>query len=162
MSGRIVMPGERTEIDDAIRNATHCKQGPRYTKLVCDLLKRVCSTFLLDPVKLADFTPEDVRYSHHPRQLAFVEYDCVWDVHASVGPDSCKGFLHIRRWNTCVYGKHWKVLGFDGTANEVCAKLRVYFGSITSGPRAAADRISLPEIDSLEDRVGLTDFMRGL
>lgn len=155
MIGKIYVPGTDSTADRYVVAQFCYRDGPRATKLVADMVAKVCGTFMVEPESLADSVGK--RHStSYCEQVVLVEYPCPYV--PGEGKDPCEGFAHGRY---TFYGKHWAILRFNGTANEVCARLREWFKPIGGrNSQAAAGGIPLPDLGSLEERIGLSDFIK--
>jgi hypothetical protein len=163
MAWRIILPGERSSIDDVHRGSLtryyECREGPGYSKNVGVAIQKVCSAFLVEPESLADSHGSMIPRGDAGtgKQVAFVERDCTWDSVKSRSQE-CGGHLHAR-----VYypgGHHYKILVFNGSSVEVVRRLNAWFAPVTSGSQGAGV-VTLPDLGDMADRVGLTDFLKG-
>lgn len=165
--GRIVLPDddEGARLLTAVKRSWFDKCGPRYTRLVGLALRNVVEAFRLDPLTLAEEISGDingVRNSSNT-QLAFVAYICPKDMdkYRNAPGGACAKYMHSH-YHSSDNIFHYKVLAWSGSSVEVCRKLKELFSPVTTRPGLNnTGRIALPGLESLEDRVGLTDFMKG-
>jgi len=164
--GRIVLPedDEGPRLMAKVKDLWYDKSGPRYTRLVGLALRNVCETFRLDPLTLAGelFSDTSQITGGSNTQLAFVAYPCPRDMNVDRHRPgvACEKYAHIY-YHATDNIFHYRILAWRGTAVDVCGKLRQMFAPVTTRPGQNAGGIVLPGLASLEDQVGLTDFMKG-